>query len=48
MARREEKVVHAPAGRKEAVVRMEGADGAVKAGVERRGCRCLLSTEKLD
>lgn len=48
MARREEKVVHTPAGRKEAVVRIEGADGAVEAGVERRGCRCLLSAEKLN
>lgn len=48
MARREEKAAHTPPGRKEAVVRMEGADGMVKAGMERRGCRCLLSAEKLN
>lgn len=48
MARREEKVVHTLAGRKEAVVRMEGADGEVEAGVEQRGRRCLLSAEKLN
>lgn len=48
MARREEKAAHAPPGRKEADVRMEGADGTVEAGVEWRGCRCLLSAEKLN
>lgn len=48
MARREEKAAHTPPGRKEAVVRMEGAGGVVEAGVEQRGRRCFISIEKLN